>query len=126
MTPNKIIHLKGPEPPICQFDESDSFSRKRYRQIQVLAQDFWRRWSTEYVTELQRRQKWSTTSKNLAVGDVVLAVDPTTPRTHWPVARVIEIKRSNDGLVRSATIKSIYWTLVHPVNKLVKLFTPET
>ena len=124
LTPNQVLHLKEAEPEIMPFDDADSYSKRRWKQNQVLAQSFWRRWSQEYVKDLQHRQKWPETSQNLKTDDVVLVVDPASPRPHWPIARVVDVKHSSDGLIRSATVKSAYWTLVRPVNKIVKLFSP--
>ena len=126
LTPNQILTLKGSEPCIADFDESDSYSRKRWKQVQYLAQQFWQRWTKEYVSDLQRRQKWSHTSANLAEGDIVLVADPASPRSSWPLAKVVKVKKSADGLVRSATVQSAHWTLVRPINKMVKLFTPHS
>ena len=125
LTPNQLLTLKVSESRIVQFDERDQFSTKRWKLVQVIAQNFRKRWKQEYLNELQIRQKWCHTAQNLAPGDIVLIEDPAAPRTHLPVATVAEVRRSSDGLVRSATVKNAYSTLVRPVNKLVKLFTPK-
>ena len=46
------------------------------------------------------------TKGNLKVGDVVLLADKNFPRGQWPLARVIEVFPSEDGLVRSARVKT--------------------
>ena len=40
---------------------------------------FWKRWVGEYISSLQKRNKWTKPSRNLKVGDVVLISGPTTP-----------------------------------------------
>ena len=49
--------------------------RARWRQVQYLADLFWRRWTREYITQLQRRSKWLTPTRNSAVRDLILMVD---------------------------------------------------
>ena len=73
------------------------------------------------------------------MGDVVLLADENFPRGQWPLARVIEVFRSEDGLVRSAKVKTsctvmtrtrrqrqrevktTVTTLVRPITKLCRL-----
>ena len=50
------------------FQKEDSFSLRRWRQVQYLEDIFWKRWSKEYLPPLQSMQKWTTIRKNLAVG----------------------------------------------------------
>ena len=125
LTPNPILTSKGGEPQIILFNERDQFSTKHWKVVQLIAQDFWSRWKKEYLGELQKRQKWCLDQPSLVQGDIVLIDDPTTPRTHWPVATVTAVKHSADGRVRSVTVRNAYTTLDRPVNKIVKLFTPD-
>ncbi|GJQ71955.1 hypothetical protein Trydic_g3063 [Trypoxylus dichotomus] len=37
---------------------------RRYKQLQQIAQHFWRRWSREYLSSLQQRTKWKETSSS--------------------------------------------------------------
>ncbi len=66
--------------------------------MQYLANVFWRRWTQEYVTVMQERQKWSKARTNLKVGDIVVVVDPTSPRSSWPLARIVETKPDSNGI----------------------------
>ena len=62
-------------PPLENFTENDimAYGRRRWRRrVQAVADDFWHRWKTEYLQELQRRQKWTKRSTNIQEGDVVL------------------------------------------------------
>ena len=107
--------------PPGAFDKSDLYSRRRWRQVQYLANVFWRRWLKEYLPALQSRQKWLLPKRNLAVGDLVIVVDDDTPRSVWPVARVVDTFAGKDGLVRTVQIKSRHSTLVRPINKVCLL-----
>ena len=60
--------------PPGTFQREDLFSRRRWRQVQYLADAFWKRWSREYLPLLQIRRKWQYTRRNLAVGDIVSGI----------------------------------------------------
>ena len=61
--------------------EKDKFSQKRWRQAQLLANHYWRRWLKEYVPTLQERPKWQREKRNLHVGDIVLVGDDNVARS---------------------------------------------
>ena len=67
---------------------------------------FWNRWKKEYLSSLQSRQKWQKEQRNFKVGDIVLVKDAELfgARNEWPLARIISVYPSEDGLVRSVTL----------------------
>ena len=91
---------------------------------QALMRHFWKRWSTEYLTTLQKVNKWRTpTSSKISVGDVVVVREDDTIPGRWPLAtRVIQTYPGRDGEVRVATVKtgcgSVY---TRPIVKLALL-----
>ena len=59
--------------PDSSFIHANSLSLlKRWQLCQALISHFWKRWSTEYVTHLERFTKWRHPSRNLWVGDIVI------------------------------------------------------
>ena len=76
----------------------------RWTLCQAMVQSFWRRWSKEYRSQLQVRNKWRTAQPNLAVGDVVLMKDSSSFQTHWGLARVSKVFPGDDGLVRAVDV----------------------
>ncbi|XP_064542092.1 uncharacterized protein LOC135431089 [Drosophila montana] len=60
----------------------------RYEQITAVKQQFWRRWSAEYVNELRARTKWTSASPNLTVDSMVIIHEDNTPPLHWKLGRV--------------------------------------
>ena len=53
LTPNHLLLLQSEVSLPCgKFDDKDSYGRKRWRQVQYLADAFWRRWSREYLPTL--------------------------------------------------------------------------
>ena len=132
LTPNMLLTMKSniTLPPPSNFADADVYSRTRWRAVQHLANVFWKRWRSEYLSQLQSRQKWvHSKSENIGIGDVVLMKDDNVPRNQWPLAKVVECNTSSDQHVRSAKLllgnqkgpqKSNHY-LVRPVSKLIVL-----
>ena len=98
LTPNHLLTLKTQVvlPPPGKSESPDLYSRKRWRRVQYLANQFWQK---EYCTLLQKRQKWPTPIRSIMVGDVVLACDSESPRNQWPLVVVTKVFPSPDNLV---------------------------
>lgn len=122
LTPNHLLLLRsGPVLPPAALVKEDQYS-SRWRQVQYLADVLWRRWLREYLPSLQQRQKWNSTKRNFAVGDVVLVVDEKSPRGSWPLGRVQEVyPNRSDGLIRRVKVKTMKSTLERPIDKIVLL-----
>ena len=86
------------------LDREDQLSCCRWRQVQYLADIFWKRWSKEYLLLLQGRQKWLRPRRNLAVGDIVLVSVENSHRNFWPLGRIVEVLRDKKGFVRRAKV----------------------
>lgn len=106
LTPNHFLTLKTKVilPPPGKFTSADLYSRKWWRRVQHLTNEFWSRWKKEFLLSLQTRQKWTRPRKNLQVNDVVIVKDDDTPRNQWKMCRVIEAQPDQDGLVRKVTV----------------------
>lgn len=122
LTPNHFLlgSSSGSKPPGV-FNQRDLVSRSNWRRSQYLANEFWRRWITEYLPTITRRTKWFKPVKNISVGDIVLIVDEKLPRNTWPMGRVLSVIAGRDHIVRRATVKTQHGTLQRPVVKLAVL-----
>ena len=121
LTPNHILLLReGTRMPPGHFVEQDVY-RRRWRQVQYMADVFWTRWLREYLPELDKRTRWLTVTRNFQVGDLVLVLCENTPRSLWPLGLVVSVSTSDDGLVRSVEVKTKSTVLRRPINKLVFL-----
>ena len=90
--------------PMCALpDPAFSFRSvtllRRWDLCQNLVRHFWKRWSSEYLTSLNKFNKWHHPARNLRVGDIVVIRDDSLVPTNWPIARVAEIHSGKDGLV---------------------------
>ncbi|XP_066023399.1 uncharacterized protein [Pocillopora verrucosa] len=122
LSPNHLLLLRSETPlPPGLFFKSDTYSRRRWRQVQYLADVFWGRWKREYLPLLQSRQKWFRPKKNFAVGDTVIVVDENLPRNAWAIGRITEVFPDKYGFVRRVKVKTKTSTLERPISKLCLL-----
>lgn len=122
LTPNHLLLLKvEPELPPGVFNKDDQYANRRWRQVQYLADIFWKHWCREYLTQLQERQRWSAPGRNFCVGDVVLIVDETSPRNSWPLGKILETFPDSRGFVRQVKVKTKTNELCRPITKLCLL-----
>ncbi|XP_055307371.1 uncharacterized protein LOC129571589 [Sitodiplosis mosellana] len=94
---------------------------KKFELMRKMTQEFWSRWSNEYVTTLMERNKWRHSQPNLKINDIVLIATDTLPPTQWPLGRVTNIIKGDDGHVRVADLTSRGHTYRRPIVKLCQL-----
>ena len=122
LTPNHLLLLRAnPSLPPGLFKKEDAYIRRRWRQTQYLADQFWRRWMREYLPALQLRQKWTQREQNLQVGDLVLVADERVSRGHWPLGRVSQTYPDHEGNVRQVEVKTGSGYFRRPISKLCLL-----
>ncbi|XP_030752247.1 uncharacterized protein LOC115879487 [Sitophilus oryzae] len=93
----------------------------RWQRCVKIQQQFWSKWSKDYLNLLQNRPKWLYPSPNLQVNDIVFLKEINTKPLDWPLARVLEIIPSKDGNVRLVKVKSKNGILTRNVTKLCPL-----
>ena len=133
ITPNHLLLLHaGATYPPGLFSVHDVYATRRWRQIQFLANVFWKRWREQYIPILQQRQKWFSDGYQYKVGDLVLLTDQLLPRNQWSLGRVLEVLPDSHGTVRVVKIKVCKYKtsridkksfgvieLIRPVSKLI-------
>ena len=107
-----------PEPDYTDQKEN---RLNRWQLTQQLHQQFWKRWSQEYLTRLQQRPKWLQKQRQIQIGDLVLIKSDGLSPAKWPLARVIDIHAGEDGLVRSVRLRTATGELTRPIVKLCLL-----
>ncbi len=83
----------------------DLYIKRRWRQVQYLAELFWKRWVQEYPPLLQEGQKWSQARRNFIPGDIVVAVDSAASCGSWLLGRVLETFPDKGSLVCSLVFR---------------------
>ncbi|XP_048749330.2 uncharacterized protein LOC125661393 [Ostrea edulis] len=125
-----LTHKKGQNDtcPFPQFGTKDML-RSQWKLVQGLADEFWSKWTKEYISSLQVRRKWKQPEVNLNVGDIVLVREKDFHRSMWPMAIVTKLFPSDDFLVRKVEIKlykeNKICVFVRPVVDLVLLVSSD-
>ncbi|XP_008188328.1 uncharacterized protein LOC103310788 [Acyrthosiphon pisum] len=109
-------------PPRVSFESRVNLTQ-RWKLLDQCHQAFWRRWSTEYLTSLQGRSKWTTEAPNVKVNDMVVVIDNQSPPLAWRLGRILEVLPGNDGVVRVVRLLTSHGQIIRPVAKVVVLPT---
>ncbi|XP_061391232.1 uncharacterized protein LOC133326618 [Musca vetustissima] len=92
-----------------------------WAQITKIKQHFWKKWSHEYINELQVRNKWTSSNPNVAVNTLVLVHEDNVPPQKWLMGRIIETISGGDGRIRVAEVKTKKGIIRRPIHKLAML-----
>ena len=113
LTPNHLLTMKSNiiMPPQGDFQRPDLYSRKRWRRVQYLANEFLIRWRQDYLQSLQPRQKWMRKRRNMQVSDIVIVKHDNLPRNLWKLVLVKEAFVDSDALVRKVKLRVTNITL---------------
>ncbi|XP_043461933.1 uncharacterized protein LOC122498316 [Leptopilina heterotoma] len=98
----------------------------RFQLLQRMRDNFWNRWSSEYLQHLQERGKWRGVSVNFSPDQLVVIKDDRYPPSKWALGRVLEVHPGKDGLVRVVTVKTSTTTLRRHKARLSPLFLPSS
>ena len=82
--------------PVDQFDVKELY-RSQWKYVQILADNFWKRWRVEFLQTLQVRRKWKDERKNVKSGDIVLLRDKGCHRNEWSTGIVETAFMIDDG-----------------------------
>ncbi|XP_055643124.1 uncharacterized protein LOC129779584 [Toxorhynchites rutilus septentrionalis] len=92
-----------PDPDVCNVPSN---RLNRYQFIQQRVQQFWHKWRSEYLSELQRQPSSASNKVDLKVGQMVILQDQQQPPTRWPLARIVELHPGQDGITRVVTLRT--------------------
>jgi hypothetical protein len=93
----------------------------QWQKIQQVRQHFWKRWSREYIVELQQRSKWATSTRPAAVGDIVIVHEDNIPPLCWSLGRIEAVQPGRDGKVRTVSVRTKSGVVKRSVHKLSPL-----
>lgn len=120
LTPNDFLN----RPPVADLPAGDfvhSMPRDHYRYVQRMTNLFWDLWHGSFIQSMNRRGKWRTQERNLAVGDVVLDDWKNAPRGRWRTGIVVKVYPGSDGLVRAVDVRFPTGTMNRGANQLALL-----
>ncbi|KAI5636929.1 hypothetical protein NE865_10344 [Phthorimaea operculella] len=71
----------------------------RYQRVQCLKAHFWKRSYNEYVSELQKRNKWRCQAgEPFQINQLVIVKDDRLPPARWLLRRITELHPGSDGI----------------------------
>lgn len=94
---------------------------RRWQLCQRMLQDFWRRWSQEYLTQFLQRPKWTERTPEPKVGDLVLVKEPDLPPARWLMGKVVETHPGLDNVTRVVTLKCKNSLIKRPTSRICVL-----
>ena len=127
LSPSNLLTMKSNivMPPPGRFESPDLYTRKWWRRVQHIVNEFWSRWHKEFLGSLQERQKRNKIIRNFQVGDIVLLKEEQQPRNSWPMVRVVGTEPDNNGVVWSIQFRmgnsKINKMFRRPISKLILL-----
>lgn len=108
-------------PPEVNFLDTNTNRLSRWQLIQKMHQNFWKRWSTEYLNRLQERPKWLKKIVEPNINDLVLIKEENLPPAKWATGRIINKYPGQDGLTRVVEVQINNKTFKRPLSKICSL-----
>lgn len=108
-----------PDPNLKDIPET---RLNRFQSLQQMTQHFWTRWSKEYISELQVRQKWKTHhAELLRPGVLVIIKEDNLPPLKWHLGRILELHPGSDDITRVVTVKTTKGVYKRPISRVCVL-----
>ncbi|XP_059056086.1 uncharacterized protein LOC131849964 [Achroia grisella] len=104
--------------PENNYMNHNSSMLRRWQLMQKLTQNFWRKWSREYLTTLCNRYKWTKVTPEPQIGQVVLIKEDDLPPSRWLFGRIEEKHPGPDNITRVVTLRCKENCIKRPVSKL--------
>ena len=123
ISPNMLLTTKSKivRPPPGVFDTPVLYSRRHWKRVQHLVEEFWTRWRKEFLQSLQVRNKWKHKDRNFIVNDIVL-LKTDAPRNEWPIAIIVQTFPDKDNVVRTVKLRLANSKSVdRPISKIILL-----
>ncbi|XP_065356183.1 uncharacterized protein LOC135950577 [Calliphora vicina] len=89
-----------------------------WARISAIKQQFWKKWSHDYINELQTRNKWTSTNSNICTGSLVIIKEDNLPPQRWLMGKIINIVRGRDDRQHSSTLSVFVGNRVSEIQDL--------
>ena len=86
LTPNHLLLGRYNGGAVIKEPDEDISSRRRWKQVVAISNQFWKRWLIEYLPTLQSRRIWNVHQTSIEPGTIVLLKEENWPRGKWPLA----------------------------------------
>ncbi|XP_039434837.1 uncharacterized protein LOC120416979 [Culex pipiens pallens] len=101
-----LIHRPLTAIPEPNLDSVPSNRLSAWQHVQHFMQTLWRKWSQQYLSDLNNRTKWAKQKENVKVGTMVLLKEDNQQPMSWPLGRITHIHPGQDGNVRVVTVRT--------------------
>ncbi|XP_028040654.1 uncharacterized protein LOC114250816, partial [Bombyx mandarina] len=123
LTPSHFLIGRPLTAPVCDDVRDVPINRlQRYQRLELLRQQFWNRWTKEYISELQVRAKWTVNKDELKPNSLVVIKDNNLPPLKWRLGRVVRTMPGSDGISRVADIRTAAGGVRRTFSKICPLF----
>ena len=96
---------------------SEDLREKEAIRLAILNQ-FWSKWSNDYILNLPPIVKGFRSNCKLKKGSMVLIREDNLPRMSWPLGVIVETFPGNDGIIRAVSVKTSKGVFTRPIQKL--------
>ncbi|XP_055633586.1 uncharacterized protein LOC129773936 [Toxorhynchites rutilus septentrionalis] len=107
-----------PEPNLCEVPRN---RLDRWQENQDLLRRVWKRWSTDYLSGLHPRTKWTQARDNIAVGTMVLLKEENLPPLKGRYGRITNIFRVEDNNIQVVSVKTAEGEFRRAISKVCVL-----
>lgn len=108
-------------PEVAPVESSRVNLLARWQLVRNMTTNVWKRWSHDYLHNLQQQAKWHTTQYNVKIGDLVLVKEDNLPSLHWCMGRVTKLYPGRDSICRVVEIMTSKGRFIRSLAKLVPL-----
>ncbi|GBP71632.1 hypothetical protein EVAR_53115_1 [Eumeta japonica] len=122
LTPNHLLIRRSYDTAAAgHFDNNVLLGPANWRTCQHLVEHFCQKWLKEFSYSCARRARSDPTCQAPAEGDIVLIVDPSSPRYSWPQGKIKKTYTDSDNQVRLVDVETTGGVLRRPTSKIVVL-----
>ena len=94
----------------------------RWQYCQRLVKSFWKRWSKEYLSGLQQRNKWPEPQENAYKGQLVIIKEDNQPPSRWKTGLVTAVHPGEDDKIRVVKVRTATGDYERSIVKLIPLY----
>ncbi|XP_065082920.1 uncharacterized protein LOC135705238 [Ochlerotatus camptorhynchus] len=92
-----------PEPDLSHIPEN---RLSLLQKSQDFVQQIWKKWSTQYLSDLHNRTKWTRRRNNISVDTMVVVKEDNIPTMKWKLGRVVKVHAGTDANIRVVTVRT--------------------
>lgn len=107
LTPGRFL-IGSPLNALHEVDVTNTSESRLmpYERLTKIFQHFWACWSKDYLSNLQKRAKWCSSTPDCAIGYLVLLKEDGASPLLWQMGRIVSLHPGSDNRVRVVSVKT--------------------